>query len=150
MCLISERERYQKELNALFCPRKVLDVIQRQAETTNLNEQFHSQVLSVNADFFTKTMWCPLPHTQCTFTQLTRSADGFSVVADYFGRGVFKVMHTTSITLCYSASHCAIQCHIVLCSITLCYSASHCGIQHYIVLFSISSGSFYLSGGPEA
>lgn len=54
--------RYQKELNALFCRRKVLDVIQRQAETTNLNEQFHSQVLSVNADFFTKTMWCPLPH----------------------------------------------------------------------------------------
>lgn len=44
--------------------RKVLDVIQRQAETANLHEQFHSQ--------------------------LTRSVDGFSVVADYFGRGVFK------------------------------------------------------------
>ncbi|XP_064382449.1 vacuolar protein sorting-associated protein 11 homolog [Halichondria panicea] len=44
--------------------RKVLDVIQRQEQTGNLHEQFHSQ--------------------------LSRSTDGFTVVADYFGRGVFN------------------------------------------------------------
>ncbi|CAI8032330.1 Vacuolar protein sorting-associated protein 11 homolog [Geodia barretti] len=44
--------------------RKVLDIIQRQEQTAGLHEQFHSQ--------------------------LQRSPDGFSVVAEYFGRGVFN------------------------------------------------------------
>lgn len=48
--------------------RKVLDVIQRQEQTGNLHEQFHAQ--------------------------LSRSADGFTVVADYFGRGVFNKAKT--------------------------------------------------------
>ena len=44
--------------------RKVLDIIRSQEHNKNLHEQFNNQ--------------------------LERSADGFSVVADYFGRGVFK------------------------------------------------------------
>jgi len=48
--------------------RKVLDFIQRQEQTTDLHEQFHSQ--------------------------LQRSPDGFSVVAEYFGRGVFSKVYS--------------------------------------------------------
>eukprot|EP00794_Sanderia_malayensis_P012216 gene12216-13473_t len=44
--------------------RKVMDIIKAQENNKDLHEQFHHQ--------------------------LERSADGFSVVADYFGRGVFK------------------------------------------------------------
>lgn len=44
--------------------RKVLDIIQRQEQSTDLHETFHAQ--------------------------LGRAPDGFSVVADYFGRGVFS------------------------------------------------------------
>ena len=59
------QEEYENECQ--ICAkenRKVLDYIQKQGEQTNLHENFHAQ--------------------------LQRSADGFSVVADYFGRGVFS------------------------------------------------------------
>lgn len=44
--------------------RKIMDIIRSQEHNKNLHEKFHNQ--------------------------LERSANGFSVVADYFGRGVFK------------------------------------------------------------
>ncbi|XP_013381879.1 vacuolar protein sorting-associated protein 11 homolog [Lingula anatina] len=56
--------------NEAECPvclpenRKLLDIIRAQEQSKDLHEQFHHQ--------------------------LERSTDGFSVVADYFGRGVFK------------------------------------------------------------
>ena len=51
-----------------FCPsvwcRKIIDIIQAQQQGRDLHETFHNQ--------------------------LERAQDGFSVVADYFGRGVFN------------------------------------------------------------
>uniref|UniRef100_A0A8W8N129 Vacuolar protein sorting protein 11 C-terminal domain-containing protein n=1 Tax=Magallana gigas TaxID=29159 RepID=A0A8W8N129_MAGGI len=44
--------------------RKIMDIIRAQEQSRDLHEQFHNQ--------------------------LQRSQDGFSVVADYFGRGVFN------------------------------------------------------------
>lgn len=54
--------------------RKVVEIIRAQEQSRDLHEQFHHQ--------------------------LERAPDGFSVVADYFGRGVFnKVSSTTRAVL---------------------------------------------------
>ena len=67
-----------------YFTRKVLENIQRQEQSTGLHEQFHSQVGWLSAQstivYITSVFSC---------TQLQRSSDGFSVVAEYFGRGVF-------------------------------------------------------------
>ena len=47
--------------------RRVLDIIHAQEHSKDLHEQFHSQ--------------------------LDRAQDGFSVVAEYFSRGVFNKVH---------------------------------------------------------
>lgn len=72
-------------------------MIQRQAETANLHEQFHSQVCqSTFPPLLTlvNTMYVVVHYdVMCVgiaSLQLTRSMDGFGVVADYFGRGVFN------------------------------------------------------------
>lgn len=70
--------------------RKVLDVIHHQEQVTDLHEQFHSQVYSLETRL---SVISNILHTH-THTQLQRSADGFSVVAEYFGRGVFNKVYT--------------------------------------------------------
>jgi len=47
-----------------LCCRKLLDIIRAQEQSKGLDEQFHHQ--------------------------LERAQDGFSVIADYYGRGVFN------------------------------------------------------------
>ena len=72
--------------------RKVLDFIQRQEQTTDLHEQFHSQVRNTQVwKGISQRMYSTISHVFVLLSlQLQRSADGFSVVAEYFGRGVFS------------------------------------------------------------
>lgn len=82
--------------------RKVMDMLRAQEQKRDLHELFNRQVqpykhmqqiINISWHIFLILLWrwtSGINRSSCFYLQLRSSNDGFSVVADYFGRGVFN------------------------------------------------------------
>jgi hypothetical protein len=72
--------------------RKILDIIKSQEAGRSQHDQFHAQVCSsLSVILFNRSLIYQVFSANLSFIfQLEKAEDGFSIIAEYFGRGLFS------------------------------------------------------------